>query len=200
MRVITQAALVYGSALAILVSGCSSWQARNEEEPLPQKEANVTVPHSPPHSAKDRVAVEMDRNVISSIRFTPGREVLTPEAASVIERALEEARIRGAVDLVEVVAWPDAEYPAKGTELPKRQVRLAEHRGQNIEKYVRNVQPSATVRIHNMAQHSSNLGELFNTNDAELKKKLVSLGVAPTSDEPSVVGRSSTALVFIKVK
>jgi hypothetical protein len=200
MNTYIQPLLGFGLVLAVLGSGCASMRQAAEEAKAKADPGEVSVAQNPPADAKEKAALEMDRHIVSTIRFTPGREMLTPETASVLERAIDEARIRGSVELIEVAVWPDAEYPAKGTELPKRQVKLASLRGQNIEKYVHNVQPTASVRVHNMATHSSTLGELFNTNDAEMKKKLVSLGVAPTPNEPAIVGRASTALVFIKVK
>lgn len=157
------------------------------------------VVEAPVVSQTEQAAAELDRNVVSNVSFVKGQRGVSLSAAEQIDKAIAEARKLGEIDVIDVAVWSDMEYPGKGRDLPSRQVDLASDRGSNIEKYIDKKAPSASVKVHNMAKQPSALARLVDTKDAKLKQQLAGMGIAPTEDE-AVMGRASSALVFIKVK
>ena len=166
----------------------------HKQQANPVSTANSARPQT------QKSAVELDHHVVSSLAFRAGQQTLTPQAAALIDRAMDEAKARGNIEQVEVAVWSDQEYPGKSHRLPPQQVQLAQERAKNIKDYVQHLQPGVNINVHNMAEQPSALANLLNTPDADLKKKLVTLGIAPTSDQESVIGRSATALMFVRVK
>ena len=100
--------LLFGIGLG---SGCTSLRqkiaARHDSEPSVNSVPDaITTP-------KERVAVDLDHQVVSSMKFPTGRDGVGPNAASVIDRTLAEAKRNGQIEVIEVAVWSDAEYPAK---------------------------------------------------------------------------------------
>jgi len=147
----------------------------------------------------EKAAIVMDRNIVSTIAFEPGRKGLSPEATAELNRVILEAKQRGEVQAVDVAVWSDMES-AKGQKLPRQQVELAKERADNIEKYIDRMQPEADVTIHNMAQQPGSFANFLKTQDTTVKNRLAALGVAADETGQDVKARSSSALVFIKLK
>lgn len=153
------------------------------------------------NSDATKAAVALDRNIVSTIAFEPGRKGLSPEATAELNRAILEAKQRGDVEAVNIAVWSDMDYPsAKGQELPKKQVELAEERASNIEKYIDRMQPEAEITVHNMAERPGTFSNFLETQDATLKNRLAALGVSTDETGQAVKARSSSALVFIKLR
>jgi len=182
----------------MLTMGCASHQNRNKTEVVDETHRTTeTTSYTPTQTA----AAMMDRNIVSTIDFEPGRKGLSPEATAELNRAILEAKQRGEVGEVDIAVWSDLEYPAtKGQKLPAQQVDIADDRGENIGKYLDRMEPKANVKIFNMAKQPSSFANFLNTQDSEVKNKLSALGVTTDETGTDVKGRSSSALVFIKVK
>lgn len=184
--------LAISCATLMLTLGCASH--RNKTEIVDKSQASDL-------SQNQQAAVAMDRNIVSSIDFEPGRRALSPEATAELNRAIMEAKQRGQVGEVDIAVWSDMEYPAgQGQKLPDQQINIAKERGANIEKYLDRMEPGASVKVHNMARQPSTFADFLHTQDSEVKNKLAAMGVSTDATGTDVKGRSSSALVMIKLK
>ncbi len=142
-----------------------------------------------------------DRSLVSSIDFQPGRKGLTPEATAELNRVIMEAKQKGDIQQVNVAVWSDSEATgAEGRKLPAAQVQLAQQRAQNIQRYIDRMEPSADVRVINMAKKPAQFANFVQSQNPSVKEKLSAMGI--TSDEISndLKGRSSSAVVVIQVR
>lgn len=152
---------------------------------------------------EQQVAAARGEQVVSNIKFSRGQTDLTPSARAELDRAITEARRMGNIDDVTVAVWSDVEYPARNqSKVSSKQLELADKRGEKIEDYIarHNDITGLQVSVHNMGKKPSYLADMFQTADAKLKQQLVSKGVVRSTDDPTVTGQTSSALVFIKVK
>lgn len=141
------------------------------------------------------------RSLVSAIDFIPGRKALSPEATAEINRLLIEAKQVGQVHEVSIAVWSDVEAPeGQGQKIPRSQVDLAEERADNIEKYIDRMEPQADLKVHNMAEESSGFVNYLQAQDETVKSQLATVGVATDEVNDEIKGRSSSALVLIKVK
>jgi len=195
----TTTTLIFAIGVAMLV-GCSS--TRNKTNVV--KTSETTTQSSQTSDSATPAATEAmaaDRNVVSSIEFKPGAKRLSPEATAELNRAILEAKQRGAVEEVHIAVWADQEAPARtGAALPRSQVRIAKERGENIENYMDQMEPAADIQIHNMTTKSESFADYLNTQDVVTKSRLADLGVSSNPDTDEISGPTSSALVFIKVK
>lgn len=176
--------LIPGISVMMALAGCTS--AKKVDEPYV--------------GANEKVAAASDRQIVSSVDFNKGQRVLTPTATEGVEKSLAAADAQGDIEKVDVVVWSDREYPVSGAKLDKVQRDLAGERGVSVKDYVQRHYPNTDVNIVNMAERPSPLARLFNTEDAELKRKLTNLGFTPGPNNEFETGRPSTALILIQVK
>lgn len=155
---------------------------------------------APYTGAAEKVAAASDRQVVTSVEFNKGQRALNPKATEGVERSITTASSQGEIDKVDVIVWSDREYPANGQKLDRVQTDLADGRGESIKNYINRHAPSADVNIVNMAERPSPLAKLFNTEDAEMKRKLTNLGFTPGPNNEFETGRPSSALILIQVK
>lgn len=178
-----------------LVAACSSTRNKTEVVKAENASAKRAVGLE---SETEKAALAMDQNIVSTINFEPGRRALSPEATAEINRAILEAKQRGEVDEVSIAVWSDMKYPAnKDSKLPKQQIDIAKERGDNIEKYIDQLEPKADVSVHNMAERPGAFSNFLKTQDATMKNRLSALGVA-NAENPEA--QTSSALIFIKLK
>lgn len=145
--------------------------------------------------------VEKEKSLVSAIDFEPGRKGLSAEATAEINRALMEAEMSGEVAEVSIAAWSDVEASeGQGQKIPQAQVELAEERAQNIEKYIDRMQPTADLKVHNMAEETQPFIEYLKSQDPKTKSQLAEVGVATDDVSNGIKWRSSAALVLIKLK
>ncbi len=149
----------------------------------------------------EQLAKEEGNSVVSSIKFEKNRHGLDEAARSEVDRAIQAAKDSGKIDKVTVAVWSDREYPGPTKKLNGKQMTLARERGLEIQKYLKENMKLGRVDIVNMAKAPSDLSKYLKSSEARLKDRLVSAGVAPTTDdEPVVKGRASTALILVKTK
>ncbi|MEZ0391992.1 MAG: hypothetical protein ACAH59_07250 [Pseudobdellovibrionaceae bacterium] len=175
---------------ACFLSACST--SGNKTEVIPKDQAQVQAPGAIAPSSSEQAAMALDRNIVSTIAFEPGRKGLSPEATAEINKALMAAKKQGEVAAVDVAVWSDQALPkAEGAKLSTEQIELAEERGENIEKYIDRMEPNADVNVHNMAEKPNAFANFLNTQDSTVKNRLAAV------DDSS---RNSSAMVFIKLK
>ncbi len=172
----------------VFAFGCANHMTKKTEVKTEKMEHEVTA------------AADLNRSVVSVVAFSPGKQGLTAQASSEIQKALAEARRLGEIKSVDVAVWSDMEYPAEGSKLPQREIKLADERAKSIEKYVDGQAPSADVNTYNMAKQPNSFQKWLDTRDAEVKNKLVAAQVVNPNGAMSAQGRSSSALIFIEVK
>lgn len=138
-----------------------------------------------------KLAMETDAEMISRIDLKPGDKELPQSAIGEINRVIELAKQKGKIEEVEVLVWSDMEYPSKNKNLSKYQVDLAEERGKNLERYLDRKEPSANIKVYNMAEKPSAFAQMIKTKDAQLKAKISGM---------NEVTEPSTALLMFQVK
>ncbi|MES3037544.1 MAG: hypothetical protein V4736_06515 [Bdellovibrionota bacterium] len=159
----------------------------------------------PPISEKTVAAAEeMNAALSTQINFETGAKDLSPDAAEKINTIMNEARKKGKVDHVKVIAWPDSEYPAKGTKVPRAEINLAQDRVKVMKRYLTNELKAGTVKTYNMAKRPTGLEKILKTPAVKVKDTLEASGSAPTSQEDTGVfgldGKASQGLVLIYLK
>lgn len=190
------------AALVVFAMACSSTRNKTEvkttETTRTQQSVKPVMPAE--NEAVAPVARSADeKNVVSTIEFTPGQRNLSPEATAELNRAILEAKQRGEVEEINIAVWSDLKTADARARVPRSQVNIAKERGENIERYVDLMEPEVNVKVHNMATRPSGFADYLNTQDATTKRQLAEAGVATNNNE-EVNGPSSSALVLIKVK
>ncbi len=191
--------------------GCAS--SRNQTKVQTTKETTQTHTASqaaPPAPTADTAATEPNMaapstheedSLVSSIEFARGQRTLNPEATAELNRVLSEAREKGEVAGVDIIVWPDSAATAKmGKAQSRSAIETARQRGENIEKYVDRMEPAANVQVHNMATRPDAFMNYLNAQDEMTKEKLAQAGLAADPETDEVKGRTSSAVILIKMK
>lgn len=178
------------AAMWILISvvSCSSTKERD--------------PASPPAEEKVTEVREslVERQIVSSVGFTPGQPSINRKAENEIKKAIEAANAKGDIVMVEVVMWPDQKFSKKRKPLSLKQRELNKERAKNLTALIDRGAPEAFVSVTDMSARSSPLSSFLDTRDDKMQKKLTSMGFTPGPNKSFGSGRPSTALLVIKVK
>ncbi len=174
--------------ILISLAGCSTTPEVNEPSPVPEEKV-VTK----------RTSL-MERQIISSIGFAPGQRAVNRKGEIEIKKAIEAAKAKGDIVMVEMVVWSDQKSPKSGDILSPKQKKLAVERVKNLKALIDLGVPDASVIVINMADRPSPLSRHFDTTDEYMKTKLTSMGFAPGPNNSFESGKPSTALLLIKVK
>lgn len=115
-------------------------------------------------SVKDRKALQAEEIV-----FQAGKPTLGASEKRKLDALINNARARGKIDDVKVLAWADKDYLSEGVKAPPFQVDLAQARAREIEKYIHDKLDFTSIDSHNMAKQPGTLARLFKTDEYELK-------------------------------
>jgi hypothetical protein len=141
---------------------------------------------------------------LGEIEFVAGSDVLSDQSRAEIRNVIDEARKKGELDHVKVLAWSDQEYPADKTSQSKANVTLAKNRIKTFEAFIKSDIKIKNVDGFNMAERPGKLKELFNTKDAKVKKTTEVAGAAPVKDSETGLfgekGQSSKAVFMVFTK
>jgi len=137
---------------------------------------------------------EMQRSRALSVVFDAGAMKLSAENQQSIDNLIAEAKARGAIDEVKVIAWGDTNIE-KGKKLPKDQVELAEKRASEIQTFVKQKTTDTSVSTINMAKKPGALYDLLNHSNKVVRDQLALTGL---DDKGS--GKGSRAIVMIVMK
>lgn len=174
----------------LCMSSCKSGTEEHKESYSPIAE-----------TAKEAMAAaELNRDVVVTINFLPGQNILVDSSKEQIEEAINEARKLGKVKNVDIAVWSDQDYPTGKEKLPRAQVDLARKRAKSIRQLIDVIEPDSDVKTFNMAKQPNSFQKWLKTRDAVVKNKLVVAGVVPHANSSIIYDRTSMALVFIEVR
>lgn len=177
-----------------LAAACS--HSRNSTETSSAKSTEPAVA-SP---VAQQVAKETQAALVTEVSFHRGSAQLTAPAKRKLEQIINDAKARGKIDDIKVIAWSDQNYPSKEKgSLVKQQRDLADKRSDEVQKYVKNYAESyVDVDTYNMAERPGTFESWFNTSDNRIKKSLENAGVATTADGAlSIPNKRSTAMILV---
>ncbi len=193
MRLKTFLTLIFS---ALLISSCAT---KKDHEEIAEHPA-IVAPSLPAGHNQEKTADQLGKNFASTVTFKKGEKELPADITRKLDSAIAEARSRGEIDVIDIAVWSDREYPADKQKLASGEVKLAKERGKFLEKYLDRKDPGAKVKVHNMAKQPTAFSEFFDTHDANLKEQITELGIAPEGENSGKIGKSSKALILIKLK
>ncbi len=184
--------LLVGAFIGLFLGGCAHEQST--------KEASApTVPTQAEPVAKN-VAAETNAALVTEVSFVKGSSQLSANAKRKLEQLVIEAKSRGKIDDIKVIAWSDINYPSevRGS-LSNQQRTLASNRNREVEKYIKNVsETSLSVDTFNMAERPNTFEKWFNTSDYKVKKSLEDAGLPTTANGTlSLPDKRSSAMVLV---
>lgn len=176
--------ILAASVLAALMVGCSS--------------STKTTSAGPSIEAK-QVAVEQEASYVTEFSFNRGSATLSEAAKADLRRVIADAKHNGGeIREMKVITWGDSEYPSSNTKkLSNKEIDLVDKRNKNITDFVKSVQDGVSVDTHSMAKRPGALKDLFNTQDAQIKKSLETAGIPTTDTAVKVPSKSSKAIVMV---
>ena len=134
------------------------------------------------------------------ISFESGKSTLTKESKEKLKSLLSEAKAKGVLDEVQIATWSDNPIPADKKALSKADRELASRRSRSLKNYIEKPLGFTDITIHNMAERSTWLSRMFETNDAELKNEITKGSDSPMSKEEFKTfkdnGKPSVAVVL----
>lgn len=141
---------------------------------------------------------------LGEIEFVAGTDSLTDQSRAEIRNVIDEARQKGELDYINVLAWSDQEYPASKTSQSKANVSLAKRRIENLKTFLKTDLKIKNVSGFNMAERPGKLKEFLNTKEARVKKTTEVAGAAPVEDSETGLfgekGQASKAVLMIFTK
>lgn len=141
---------------------------------------------------------------LGEIEFVAGSDALTDQSRAEIRNVVDEARQKGELDYINVLAWSDQEYPASKTSQSKANVTLAKRRIETVKAFLKSDLKIKDVSGFNMAKRPGALTEFLNTKDARVKKTTEVAGAAPVQDSETGLfgekGQASKAVLMIFTK
>jgi outer membrane protein OmpA-like peptidoglycan-associated protein len=125
-----------------------------------------------------QVAQDTEASDVTEVGFTRGRADLTPAAKTAIRNALIDARQKGSIDNVKVVAWSDRAYPSEHEpKLSKLQRDLADARARTIKDFIARNESGFSIDTYNMAERSNAFQRMLGTSDVRVKRSLEKVNV-----------------------
>lgn len=141
---------------------------------------------------------------LGEVEFVAGSDALTDQSRAEIRNAVDEARRKGELDHVKVLAWSDQEYPAAKTSQSKANVALAKKRIESLKAFLKTDLKIKNVDGFNMAERPGKMKEFLNTKEARVKKTTEVAGAAPVQDTDTGLfgekGQASKAVLMIFTK
>lgn len=138
------------------------------------------------------------------IDFGPNNIALTENNKEELRAVINEAKQKGKLEEVKVLAWSDKAVSPKDKSFSKQDVKLAKNRMMSIKQYLKEQIDVADVDTFNMAEKPNKLEQLLKTEDAKIKNEAISTGAAPRNkDDLGIFGEKSQAskavvMVFIE--
>lgn len=181
-RIFAAAALVLG------VGACSSVH-----------ETGATTPTTVSDDAKT-AAVQNAASFVTEVTFAKGSAELSAQSRQNLKEVVDRAKAAGQIEEVKIVTWSDMAYPANEKALPKTQRDLASKRNTRIKDYLKATDRSLDVDTYNMSERPGALAELFNTDNAQLKKSLEQAGIAHQNHDTQTPPRTGKAIAMVILK
>ena len=141
---------------------------------------------------------------LGEVEFVAGSDQITDQGRAEIRNVIDEARQKGELDYVNVLAWSDQEYPAAKTSQSKAEVSLAKRRIEHLQAFLKNELKIKNVSGFNMAERPGKFKEFLNTKEARVKKTTEVAGAAPVQENDTGLfgekGQASKAVLMIFTK
>lgn len=135
-----------------------------------QQEKRMSVPASEVSNSSSASKDSNKRNPFVVISFNKGSSSLSESDKMKIRQFTANTNNRDEIDEIKVLAWADKEYPVEGNVAKDSDIRLADERARNIERYLENsLNTEADVDKHNMAERPMLLSKYFKTEDYKIK-------------------------------
>lgn len=143
-------------------------------------------------------------NAVTELSFQKGGTRLQSNARDELNRFVVEARKKGEIKKVQVLAWSDQEYPPEGVSQAKSQLALADKRAENIESFIKSKFDIDDVTKMNMGVRPNVMQNAVQTTTAQTKNMMEQSGAAPTHEQQIGIfganGKASRAVVLIFYK
>lgn len=192
MNALTGGVVLVATGLAMLLaSGCSSMRHHD----VSGQAVDARAP------ASEQAAAAMDASFVTDIAFRKNSADLTDEAREILRSMVLDAKSRGDLDEIKILAWADQEYPAdhkKSLSEPSR--KLADRRAANVESYLKSLVRVRDVDSYNMAARPNSVAKLLDTSDARVKNAMEATGIPTTDTKASLTGKASHAVVMVMLK
>lgn len=170
--------------LAALIVGCSS-SSKKETASTTSIEAK-------------QVASEQEASYVTEFSFKKGSATLSEAAKEDMRRTINQAKARGGIKEVKVITWGDSEYPSSSTKkLSAAEIDLVKKRNKAISDYAKTVLEGVDVDTHSMAERPGILKDLFNTDDAQVKRSLETAGIPTTDTAVKVPSKASKSIIMV---
>jgi len=108
----------------------------------------------------------------TTVSFEAGKSALSNTEKDKLKKLLADARSSGKVKQVQIATWSDNFIPSGKKELSKADRKLATLRSKSIQNYLDRQLNVKDFTIHNMAERSTWLSRMFETDDAVLKTEI----------------------------
>lgn len=152
----------------------------------------------------EQAAKSLGATSLGEVEFVAGSDALTDQGRTEIRNAIDEARKKGELDHVAVMAWSDQEYPAAKTSQSKANVELAKRRTETLKAFLKTDLKIKNIDTFNMAERPGKLKEWLNTKEARVKKTTEVAGAAPVQDSETGLfgekGQASKAVFMVFTK
>lgn len=185
---------------AVALAACASSETKSVEQTETTKAEPSTGHPTTGNSLQTKfVAAEQDADASAELKFAAGSSRLPKETNKQLATAIREARARGRITEVKVIAWADQEYPSTYKDaLPTKQQQLAEARAEAVRKALAKRVKNAEVEKISMAERPGAFEDFFKTSDFRIKRSLERAGI-PTEDTsvkvPAMEGK--TLVLFL---
>ena len=151
-----------------------------------------------------QAATSLGAASLEEIEFVAGSDALTDQSRAEIRNIVDEARRKGVLDHIKVLAWSDQEYPAAKTSQSRANVALAKRRIDSLKAFLHTDLKIRNVDGFNMAERPGKIKEFLNTKEARVKKTTEVAGAAPVQDSDTGLfgekGQASKAVLMIFTK
>ncbi|AZZ37507.1 hypothetical protein CIK05_12120 [Bdellovibrio sp. qaytius] len=141
---------------------------------------------------------------LGEVEFVTGSDQLTDQGRAEIRNVIDEARQKGELDYINVLAWSDQEYPAAKTTQSKAEISLAKRRIEHLQAFLKNDLKIKNTPGFNMAERPGKIKEFFGTKEARVKKTTEVAGAAPVQESETGLfgekGQASKAVLMIFTK
>ena len=141
---------------------------------------------------------------LAEVKFEQKQAGLSDEAKKDLAKLVTDAKAKGDIKEIKILAWADEEYPTANQPVSKAQTNLASQRDDQIKNYLKKELHVSKVDVYNMAERPGKLAQWLKTSDAKVKDTAEASGAAPrTKEETGFLGlkgqaSKAVALVFMK--
>ncbi|MBC7714633.1 MAG: hypothetical protein H7177_14905 [Rhizobacter sp.] len=135
------------------------------------------------------------------LKFDKGTQRLSEASKRDLREFVASAQRDGRnIDDIKILSWADKEYPSDGKKLSDRDVKIANERNKNIEKYLKNdLKAEGSYATYNMAKRPNKITEFFKADDYKTKRIFERKGASPagTNIDNFVTSKAGKSLIMV---